>query len=212
MLLKQKCTYRILLNLQVYILKFRIVVDFHTILCILNNSSAASGLLILMLIYSTLPDQDELWSVFNYSPNKGILYWTNGLHAGGRTKYGYIRVKYRGNNYMVHRIIWKMVYGDDPLEIDHINNRRDDNRFINLRCVTRAQNQQNSKLVPHSSSGLKGVHWRKGKNWCVAQIAKDGVKYYLGVFYTAEEAHQAYVVKAKELFGEFANDGYGPCL
>jgi hypothetical protein len=40
-----------------------------------------------------------------------------------------------------------------------------------------------------------------------AYIMKDGKRKYLGVFATAEEAHQAYCEAAKVAYGEFWSDG-----
>ena len=37
-----------------------------------------------------------------------------------------------------------------------------------------------------------------------AQIGKDGLTYYLGLYKTIKEAADAYDLKAKELFGKFA--------
>jgi hypothetical protein len=42
--------------------------------------------------------------------------------------------------YKAHRVIWKLVYGEDPLFVDHINMDRADNRLCNLRSITHAEN------------------------------------------------------------------------
>jgi hypothetical protein len=40
---------------------------------------------------------------------------------------------------------------------------------------------------------------------CYGEHFKDGKLYYLGMFTTASEARLAYVIKAMELFGEYAS-------
>lgn len=50
-----------------------------------------------------------------------------------------------GKKFTVHRIVWNAFNGDIPdgKEIDHINTIRDDNRLVNLRCVTSKENSNN---------------------------------------------------------------------
>lgn len=47
----------------------------------------------------------------------------------------------------------------DNLEIDHINCVRNDNRAINLRWVTKSQNQLNPITRQHHSDALKGKNY-----------------------------------------------------
>ena len=49
-----------------------------------------------------------------------------------------------------HRAAWAILYGEWPDHIDHINRNRSDNRIVNLRSVTKAQNAQNQS--PRGSS------------------------------------------------------------
>ena len=47
---------------------------------------------------------------------------------GGMDGYDYKQVKIKGTLYMVHKIVWLMVYGEMPrFELDHINRNRFDN-------------------------------------------------------------------------------------
>lgn len=47
-----------------------------------------------------------------------------------------------GKNYLTHRVIWELYYGEIPdgMEIDHINFDRADNHIDNLQLVTHQQN------------------------------------------------------------------------
>lgn len=53
---------------------------------------------------------------------------------------GYLRGLIFGQSYKAHRVIYKMVHGEEPDEIDHINMDRSDNRLCNLRSVTHREN------------------------------------------------------------------------
>jgi len=126
-----------------------------------------------------------------------------GDRAGGIKNDGYWVIYIDWKRYAGHRLAWLYVYGFPlPKELDHINRNRADNRIANLRPATRNQTRANS-IATHN--GLKGAtpHRRKWK----AQIGYNGRRFYLGIFSTPELAHQAYLAKAKELFGEFACDG-----
>jgi hypothetical protein len=88
---------------------------------------------------------------------------------------------------------------------DHINGNGLDNRRSNLRWATCAQNQANKRHQRNARSPYKGA-WPPSSNhpkWRAA-ITHAGVRYFLGVFDSAEGAARAYDSKAKELFGEFA--------
>lgn len=110
----------------------------------------------------------------------------------------------------MHRIILARVIGRDlsPVEVcDHINGNGLDNRRCNLRLATHSENMRNRRINKNSASHYKGVTWHKGTRKWRAQIKKDGNKKHIGYFDTMEAAHAAYVAAARELHGEFANDG-----
>jgi len=93
--------------------------------------------------------------------------------------------------------------------IDHKNGDGLDNRKSNLRECTQAENMWNRRISSSNTSGYKGIKIHKptvdrgGKKIWTADVSKDGIRYHLGYFYTALEAHIARCIKAKELHGEF---------
>lgn len=152
---------------------------------------------------------EQAKEMFDYDLEKGILIWKNclskprlnGTVAGYLDSKGYVSIGIKKIEYKSHRIIWFLMTGKWPKnQIDHINGIRNDNRFCNLREATGSQNNANSSK--RNSTGYKGVC--KNNNKWQSQIKIDGKKIYLGLYDTPEEAHAVYVVKAKELFGDYA--------
>jgi hypothetical protein len=101
---------------------------------------------------------------------------------------------------LLHRFLLKT-----DLQIDHIDGNGLHNWKGNLRPSTQQQNLWNQRINSRNTSGFKGV-CRNGKNWRAA-IWLNRKRMHLGTFLTREEAHAAYCEAAKQLFGEFANDG-----
>ena len=98
---------------------------------------------------------------------------------------------------MAHRLAWLYVYAKWPTsDIDHINRVKHDNRIINLREVTKSENQYNRGLSINSSTGAKGVY--KTKYGYIAQITINSKPMYLGTYTTISAASEAYVKASKE--------------
>jgi len=155
----------------------------------------------------------DIQQVFNYDPDTGHLYWRERKQGrkfgavGSKDKDGYLVVwmNRRKNRYPVHRIIWAYIHGEWPKDqIDHVNGAKDDNRLINLREATTAQNMRNVGKQSHNTSGFKGVSWHKLRNKWRSDIKINGKQLSLGLFNTPEEAYLAYCDAAKKLHGDFA--------
>jgi hypothetical protein len=56
-----------------------------------------------------------------------------------------------------------------------------------------------------SSTGLRGVSYKKDKLKYKAYIVKNYRQHHLGYFDSAEQAHQAYLAAAKNMFGNYFN-------
>lgn len=160
-----------------------------------------------------LPDQPLLLRLLDYNSETGELTWRtrspemfkdnarwtaeencarwNTRYAGrpaftalnGGYPYGAIS----GQCYMAHRVIWKMVHGQDPEELDHRDGQRQNNRLANLREVTAQQNATNRRLSPRNTSGFSGVSRTRAGKWR-AYIHKDGRQTQLGEFASVAQA------------------------
>lgn len=143
--------------------------------------------------------QDRLKELLHYDPETGLFTHTKSRgrkQAGGiaGTKSGgYIQVGLDYAQYRAHRLAWLYMTGKFPeYDVDHINGKRDDNRWCNLREATRTENMQNLREATSASgSGLLGAF--SGRNRWRSQIRVGGKQLNLGTFDTAEEAHAAYV-------------------
>lgn len=107
-----------------------------------------------------------------------------------------------GRHVYLHRFLWRAWGLPEPQALDHINGDPFDNRRVNLRACTAAQNNRNSGRRKHTRSGYKGAY-KHGRNW-QAQIYVDGKTRHLGMYETPQEAHAAYVAAAQRIAGEFA--------
>lgn len=104
---------------------------------------------------------------------------------------GYRRGRIFGKNYLAHRVIWAIHYGEWPkLHIDHINGNKLDNRIENLRDVDNSENQRNHPLRKNNKSGVVGVSWDSGCLRWKSQICINGRNTYLGVFKNFEDAKE----------------------
>lgn len=101
---------------------------------------------------------------------------------------GYLNGTLFNKKYRAHRIIWWMLFDEQPEVIDHINGNGLDNRLENLRAATKKENSRNQKRPTHNTSGVVGVYWNIGCRKWVASIRVDGVLRHLGVFDEKEEA------------------------
>ena len=138
--------------------------------------------------------QQELRSLLHYDPETGIF--TNLVTRGGAKKgtstssvlssTGYRRISFAARAYFAHRLAWLYTHGVWPTEIDHINQNRADNRLVNLREVTRAENGRNQKYRSTCRSGCMGVSAVRGK-WR-ARIRFNGAYQHLGYFDDYEDA------------------------
>jgi hypothetical protein len=156
----------------------------------------------------------RLRQLLHYNQKTGEFTW---LKSRGRVKAGARagcfydsdaawRISVAGRLYKRARlaVLWKT--GKWPRrEIDHRNGDRADDRWCNLREATHSQKVANRGVQRNNTTGFKGVS--RFKNGFVSKIKKDGKAIYLGYYRTAEEAHAAYRVAARRLYGEFARFG-----
>ena len=157
------------------------------------------------------PSQDLLNELFEYKD--GMLLRRKSVQArhgkiGDRVGTQHSK-KYRsvfiGNvSYLEHRLIWILLNGEIPLnmEIDHIEGSS--NKIENLRVASKSQNCHNRTKYRCNKTGFKGVSL-KAKNKFHSAIRVDGNLKHLGNFNTPEEAYDEYKKAAKVYHKEYAN-------
>lgn len=176
-----------------------------------------------------LPPIEFLRECFSYEPETGAIRWNtrpashfpsvehayhwNLRHSGtlafqGRDAEGYGRseVRYEGRRIRTRasRVIFKLMTGREPEQIDHVNGDETDDRWSNLRAATNTDNARNK-------IGRQTKHWPKGVfvvgRKFQAQINIGNDTHRLGLFETPSEAHAAYCAAARAIHGEFFNPG-----
>lgn len=139
--------------------------------------------------------QKELKDLLHYEPETGTFTWkSTGRGRSERVGYvhkktGYDKVKINKKEYALHRLAWLYMKGYTPeYHIDHMNGVRDDNRWENLRHVTRVCNMQNQKVRADNTSGFPGVVWNKRDSKWYVQIQMNNRNVHLGIYDSALEA------------------------
>lgn len=154
----------------------------------------------------------ELLRVLHYDPETGIFTWRVAL--SNRVKVGdeagsivrrdhqlYRVIGIHGRSYLAHRLAQFYMTGEWPEnEMDHEDRDGLDNRWLNLRPATHAENARNSKA---KRDGLKGVYLHKASGLWHARITADGSTESLGYFQSEGAAHEAYKAASKRVHGQF---------
>lgn len=163
-------------------------------------------------------EAERVREIWDYDPDTGILRWKinvsrwlAGYPAGNpkRRKDGksYVFIRFEGKWFLAHRLAFAWMTGRWPEQLmDHVNGVETDNRWVNLREATFADNARNRRLPRTNSTGYRGVFEviRFGKVGYEARIKVNGKAVELGRFKTKQEAHAAYCTAQQEYHGTFA--------
>jgi hypothetical protein len=166
---------------------------------------------------------EELAKIFYYDEDGNLYSKKTGK------KLGFLRGEYLGVNFVfqdyrfatrVNKIIFCLHNGrwaKKGYKIDHINEKKTDNRPCNLRESTSSQNASNKSLYESNKSGAKGVFLRS--------ISDDRVRVNASVSYNGKSYTKSMTVKpefveatvqilkawrdevGRKLHGEFFNEG-----
>lgn len=165
-----------------------------------------------------LPPPEVLRQLLRYEPETGAFYWLprggewfggkgapaekacirfNRQYAGCRALHsiddkGYCYGEILQRKLKAHRVAWAHYHGAWPSgEVDHINGDRQDNRIVNLRDVSSAENSQNIKMSTRNTSGVFGVYWNRQLQRWHARIRKNNQIHHLGYFDDIQAADAA---------------------
>lgn len=159
-----------------------------------------------------LPAQDVLNQLLSYDPETGKLFWKErpvSMFSTGKQTAEHNAAIWNGKNadkeaftalsrgykvgrvgdigFFAHRIIWKMVYGTEPDQIDHEDGDRGNNRLKNFRASTDAVNALNKATPSNNTSGHIGVYKARRGKWR-ASIQVNGRQKSLGEFSDINDA------------------------
>lgn len=105
----------------------------------------------------------------------------------------------------LHRFVLNLDSNDKTI-VDHINNKRNDNRKSNLRFADKQTNGINRPANKNNVLGYKGVSLNRNKTKYYASIMVNYKHIHLGTFDTLDEAIKARKKAEIKYFGEFAYD------
>lgn len=150
----------------------------------------------------------RLRELLKYNPQTGEFHWVKKSKSRFRTKVGSVQTLSTGYKrlrigldyqaYRASRLACLYMTGEWPIGMmDHINGNSLDNRWCNLRDVTRVANQLNRhRLQKNNTSGYTGV--------CLIRLSKPWAATFrgrrIGQFRTKEEAYAA-VLSARQSEG-----------
>lgn len=141
-----------------------------------------------------LPDQSLLQALLRYDPLTGKLFWKERPHEmfneewmcrKWNTRYadtpalacvgshGYLYGNILDQKFRAHRVIWKLVTGEEPDFIDHEDGNRTRNVWKNLRSTSRVQNNRNVALGTRNTSGVMGVSWEEYRQQWMVRLSRQ---------------------------------------
>lgn len=138
--------------------------------------------------------QSELKELITYDPNTGIMKWRKkNRHSkpenvcdGYYNNKGYLLLCINYRQYVQHQLAWLYITGSWPKEqLDHIDGKRDNNIFSNLREATNRQNCYNKFA--------KGFYLNKERGKYMSRIRVDGKDIFLGWFNNKIDARKSYI-------------------
>lgn len=157
------------------------------------------------LFFREIPLTQGQWTLVSAEDHDWLTQWK--WQAAWR-KHCFYACRQPGRNergvILMHREILGLKFGDKRVgdHIDLVNTL--DNRRENLRIANMAQNGINRRAPVNNTSGYKGVSWHAGAGKWRAVITWERKQVHLGFFAAPEDAHAAYCVAAKQMYGEFA--------
>ena len=161
-----------------------------------------------------LPEKETLLQYLELDPTSPSgLRWKEktgrsvkgGNTAGSKhTRYGYWYVTFLGQRYRAHRLVYRILTGEDPgaFDVDHKNGDLDNN--LDVRKANKSQNSINSRPRNNTSSQFKGVCWDQSRKKWFARISVNKKRVNIGRFDSEIEAAKAYNEYALKCYGEFA--------
>ena len=141
---------------------------------------------------------------YKYDPETGVITNKHGDTVGHSDSQGYVAIKVKGKSVKAHRFIYELIGVDipDDMEVDHINHNKTDNRWENLRLVSRSDNQRNRGIQKNNKSGVVGVYWHNASSRWEADL--QGI--YLGRYKDKSKAVDARKL-AEVAYGYHENHG-----
>ena len=131
--------------------------------------------------------QSMLIELFEYKD--GQLFWKKATGrckkfflAGSIGSHGYRQIRLQNKIYLAHRLIYLLIYGQMPTQIDHIDGNKINNKIENLRPSNQSENRMNSRCSSLNKVGVKGVCWSKPHKKGRVQVKKHGVNVYDNFF------------------------------
>jgi len=159
---------------------------------------------------ANIDDYKDAMDRFSYDPLDGLVRhlmpYGNRLigDIAGSNNGGYVQLRSGLIRMQAHRFAFYAMEGYLPDCIDHINGVRHDNRWLNIRGCTNAENGRNRGISSNNTSGYRGVSGI-GNKWRGA-VTLNGKSHVRIGFKSPEKANEWVVNKSKELYGEFYNE------
>lgn len=141
---------------------------------------------------------ERLREILEYNPITGIFTWILNI-AGKKGRAGY-QCKSNGYRFIVidkkryteGRLAWFYMEGYWPeKDIDHINRNRSDNRWCNLRHISKSCNSRNQGVKSNNTSGVTGVYYNKNAGKWQSYLNIESKNKYLGIFRYKNDAVMA---------------------
>ena len=156
--------------------------------------------------------QERLKELLSYNPETGEFIRRHtagnsksGSLAGTTRSDGYLAIKIDRKSYFSHRLAWLYCFGEFPLtEIDHINNKKTDNRLSNLRVADRyIKNQNILAAQKNSSTGVRCVYFLKKEKKYRVHFMVNGKRHHVGYYKDKDKAELACLEAKRELVEAF---------
>ena len=141
--------------------------------------------------------QQELKNLMHYNLKTGNFYWLcnkgkktkNGTPVGTVAPTGYSVIWIDNCLYLAHRLAHLYVEGYFPeYQIDHKDGIKTNNKWTNLRHVTKSCNMQNQKISSKNTSGFPGVTWDRERNKWMSKLKIFGKNIMVGRYESKLEA------------------------